>query len=239
MGAHNRVWGTVKSYLGHECCSQGCLPYYISAWLSTWVLKFVFTYKGYRVCLKCYTVCRNKNQSEMLCSQDQHTQSGLAELVYQGATVPAAEYRTPRILTETTAATSAKSWLISASVSWFPQLLLQSLGWLMEPEFQASGGKGVSCLQLPEWVWCSRSVCPTLATPWAVACQAPLSMGFLRQGYWSGLLFPSLTGSFLPRNQTRPGLPNCRHILYLPTELQGWALTQRWEIWVLDRRKEW
>ena len=33
--------------------------------------------------------------------------------------------------------------------------------------------------------------CPTLATPWIVACQAPLSMGFSRQEYWSGLPFPS------------------------------------------------
>ena len=28
-------------------------------------------------------------------------------------------------------------------------------------------------------------------TPWAVAHQAPLSMGFPRQKYWSGLPFPS------------------------------------------------
>ena len=27
----------------------------------------------------------------------------------------------------------------------------------------------------------------TLATPWTEACQAPLSMGFSRQEYWSGL----------------------------------------------------
>ena len=27
---------------------------------------------------------------------------------------------------------------------------------------------------------------PTLATPWTGARQAPLSMGFSRQGYWSG-----------------------------------------------------
>ena len=27
-------------------------------------------------------------------------------------------------------------------------------------------------------------------TPWIVACQAPLSLGFTRQEYWSGLLFP-------------------------------------------------
>ena len=29
------------------------------------------------------------------------------------------------------------------------------------------------------------------ATPWTVACQAPLSMGFSRQECWSGLPFPS------------------------------------------------
>ena len=31
------------------------------------------------------------------------------------------------------------------------------------------------------------SVMSDSATPWAVACQAPLSMGFSRQEYWSGL----------------------------------------------------
>ena len=30
------------------------------------------------------------------------------------------------------------------------------------------------------------------AAPWAVALQAPLSMDFPRQEYWSGLSFPSL-----------------------------------------------
>ena len=33
--------------------------------------------------------------------------------------------------------------------------------------------------------------CPTLATPWTIACQVPLSKGFSRQEYWSGLPFPS------------------------------------------------
>ena len=33
--------------------------------------------------------------------------------------------------------------------------------------------------------------CPTLATPWTVARQVPLSMGFPRQECWSGLPFPS------------------------------------------------
>ena len=34
-------------------------------------------------------------------------------------------------------------------------------------------------------------LCLTLATPWTVACQAPLSVGFSRQEYWSGLPFLS------------------------------------------------
>ena len=31
----------------------------------------------------------------------------------------------------------------------------------------------------------------SFATPWTVACQAPLSMGFSWQEYWSGLPFSS------------------------------------------------
>ena len=34
-------------------------------------------------------------------------------------------------------------------------------------------------------------LCPTLETPWIVACQAPLSMELSSQEYWSGLPFPS------------------------------------------------
>ena len=35
------------------------------------------------------------------------------------------------------------------------------------------------------------SKCPALATPWTVAHQAPLSVGFPRQEYWRGLPFPT------------------------------------------------
>ena len=35
-------------------------------------------------------------------------------------------------------------------------------------------------------------LCPILVTPWTVACQSPLSMGFPRQEYWNRLAFPSL-----------------------------------------------
>ena len=37
------------------------------------------------------------------------------------------------------------------------------------------------------------SACPALSRVWLFACQAPLSMGFPRQDYWSGLPFPSPT----------------------------------------------
>ena len=47
--------------------------------------------------------------------------------------------------------------------------------------------------------------CLTLATPWAVGHQAPLSMGFPRQEYWSGLPFPS--PGDLPNPGTEPGSP--------------------------------
>ena len=38
--------------------------------------------------------------------------------------------------------------------------------------------------------------CPTLCDPWTVAYQAPPSLGFSRQEYWSGLPFPSPKGNY-------------------------------------------
>ena len=42
--------------------------------------------------------------------------------------------------------------------------------------------------------------CPALATPWTIASQAPLSIGFPRQEYLSGLQFPS------PGDLPNPGI---------------------------------
>ena len=60
------------------------------------------------------------------------------------------------------------------------------------------------------------------ATLWTVACQAPLSMGFSRQEYWSGLPFPS------PGDLPNPGIE--------PTSLASPALVGRFittsNIWV-------
>ena len=49
-------------------------------------------------------------------------------------------------------------------------------------------------------------LCLTLVTPWTVACQAPLSMGFSRQEYWSGLPFPS--PRIFPSEGSNPHLLN-------------------------------
>ena len=45
-------------------------------------------------------------------------------------------------------------------------------------------------------------LCPTLVTPWTVACQASLSMGFSRQEYCNGLPFPS--PGDLPNPEIKP-----------------------------------
>ena len=46
----------------------------------------------------------------------------------------------------------------------------------------------------------SQVVSDCFATPWTVAHQAPLSMGFPRQKYWSGWPFPT------PGNLSNPGI---------------------------------
>ena len=53
-------------------------------------------------------------------------------------------------------------------------------------------------------------------TPWTVAHQAPLSMGFSRQKYWSGLPF-HFPGN-LPNPGIKPGSPACQ-VDSLPSEL--------------------
>ena len=58
--------------------------------------------------------------------------------------------------------------------------------------------------------------CLTPATPWSVVLHAPLSIGFSRQEYWSGLPFPS------PGDLPDPGIEPRSPALQadsLPTEL--------------------
>ena len=60
------------------------------------------------------------------------------------------------------------------------------------------------------------------ATLWTVACEAPLSMGFSRQEYWSGLPFPP------PEDLLNPGI---EPVSLISSALAGGFLTPRatWE----------
>ena len=66
-------------------------------------------------------------------------------------------------------------------------------------------------------------LCPTLASPWMVACQLPLSIGFPRQQQWSGLPCPS------PGDLLNPGSKptSAWQGYFFTTKLPGIFLTQR------------
>ena len=57
-------------------------------------------------------------------------------------------------------------------------------------------------------------------SPWTIACQAPLSMGFSKQEYWSGLPCPPLGHPLYPGIKTRsPTLQ--ADFFFLPLSHQG------------------
>ena len=80
------------------------------------------------------------------------------------------------------------------------------------------------------------------ATPWTVACQAPLSMGFPRQEYWSGLpcpppgdlpeqgikpsslMFPTLAGRFFTTSATWEASPTHTFFFFHMAE-HNWNLS--------------
>ena len=76
--------------------------------------------------------------------------------------------------------------------------------------------------------------CPTLATPWTLAHQAPLSMGFPRQEYWSGLPFPSpgdlLDPDIKPRSLMSPALAGRFFTTESPGKPVGLVLTY-WKLY--------
>ena len=55
---------------------------------------------------------------------------------------------------------------------------------------------------------CALSCVRLFATLWTVACQAPLSVGFSRQEYWSGLPFP------IPRDLPDPRIEPTSRLLH-------------------------
>ena len=67
------------------------------------------------------------------------------------------------------------------------------------------------CVCVCVCVYCVLSRVWLFVTPWTVAHQASLSMGFPKQDYWSGLPFPSPD---LPNQGSNPCLLHCRKSLY-------------------------
>ena len=82
--------------------------------------------------------------------------------------------------------------------------------------------RGVWWATVNGWVLVTQS-CPTLCTLWTISHQAPLSMGFSRQEYWSGL--PCLSPGNLPNPGIKPRSPALQADS-LPLSHQGNPKTQ-------------
>ena len=83
-----------------------------------------------------------------------------------------------------------RDWICISCASWIGRRIFYHHG-TWEASITVSGLVAKSCL--------------TLAVPQTAACQAPLSMGFSRQEYWSGLTYPP-PGDF-PNQDIKPQLP--------------------------------
>ena len=88
--------------------------------------------------------------------------------------------------------------------------------------FSHSGKKNLqqSAAHKPLHVCVCSIVSGSFVTPETEARQAPLSMGFSRQEYWSGLLFPS--PRYLSEKSRNP------HVLCL---LHWWQILYHWATW--------
>ena len=95
-------------------------------------------------------------------------------------------------------------------ISQGPYFLVSS-GWELRCPNGNFGGQEPTCMHAESlsWVW-------LFATLWTVVCQSPLSMGFSRQEYWSGLPSPP------PEDLCDPGI---EHTFLVSPALAGRFLT--------------
>ena len=89
----------------------------------------------------------------------------------------------------------------AGAASWWVQPLPEPRDPTAHPDLQGAP-LGLHGVTPRGWICCTIS-CPEWGLPGQVqggaGLQAPLSMGFSRQEYWSGLPFPSPKGSSQPR----------------------------------------
>ena len=102
-------------------------------------------------------------------------------------------------------------------VPW-PRGACQPFAWRIDyiKSFYHEGGRNLLLIEIVSVLVASHV--HLFVTSWTVARQAPLSMEFSRQEYWSGLPFPS------PKDLPNPGIEPRSSALqagFLPTELQG------------------
>ena len=78
---------------------------------------------------------------------------------------------------------------------------------ICSPVYHGEKLKTTSCPKTRYWLEREKSLSHVwlFETPWTIAYQAPLSMGFFRQEYWSGLPFPS--PGDLPDPEIKPRSP--------------------------------
>ena len=94
--------------------------------------------------------------------------------------------------------------------------------WIGPSTLTSSTGRLTLAIHIYIYIYASCSVVSKCATPWTVAHQASLSIGFPRQEYWSGLPFPS--PGDLPDPGIEPRSPTLQ-VDSLPAELPGESVT--------------
>ena len=85
------------------------------------------------------------------------------------------------------------------------------------------GGWDVLATSVP--AWSSQLCCHFFLTSWTVTCQAPLSMGSSRKGYWEWVAISYSRGSSWPRDQTHD---SC-------TSWVSWWSLYHWTTWEAQR----
>ena len=101
--------------------------------------------------------------------------------------------------------------------------------WFSQTCCELSGSESCVCVCVLSRVW-------LFATLWTTARQAPLSMGFFRQEYWSGFPFP-LPGD-LPKPGIKPAFPAPRALAggFFTTEPPG-KLSKSWPQFTDEERE--